>query len=178
MLQIAERRAKVAHLYFEVGQTLAEISKQVGVSTQMVKKDKDWCLEQWRVKATDSVTVHKQRELDKLAMIEEQALEAWRRSIGDHMTLTTKTTVVKTGDASGEIVEMPGVEETRKTEELDGDPRYMEIMLDCARQRRELLGLDAPKSITGAGGGPVRFVIEGLAGANWIPASTSPQQDT
>jgi hypothetical protein len=174
-LQIIERRAIVARLYFEEGLTLQAISEQVYVSTEMVRKDKDWCLEQWRTKATDSVNVHKQRELDRLAMIEEQALSAWRRSIGDHETVTTKTTTVKTGESDGEIVELPGVEETRKVEEMDGDPRYMEIMLDCARQRRELLGLDSPKTFAGAGGGPLRFVIEGMAGASWIPKQAEEQ---
>lgn len=168
--QIERRRADVARMYFEEGKTLAEIAGLVHISVEMVRKDKDLCLQYWRSKASDSISIAKQRELDRLDMIEQQAMQAYKRTVGNHTIVTTKSTTVTSVDGSGETTILPGIEETRKTEKLAGEPRLLEVIQDCIRQRREILGLDAPKKVTGSDGGPVRFVIEGLAGAPWIPA--------
>ena len=164
------RRVHVSELYMQ-GQTMAEIPGQVGVSVAMVYKDVCWAREQWRTRAADAIEKHKERELAKIDAVEVEAWKGWQRTIGYYVTTTVKSTTVKTGASDGDMVELPGLEETKKKEKLAGDPRFLDIIHRCICKRCDILGLDAPKTLTGPGGGPLSLVFTGVQPPPWSESS-------
>lgn len=165
--QVLLRRARVSERYCQHGETLAAIARDENVSPQQIHKDLKWCREQWRTQAAAAIEEHRAQELARIDQVEVEAWQAWRRSIGIYITLTTKTTSVMTAGNDGGPVELPGIEETKKKEKLAGDPRFLEIITDCVRQRREILGLDPPKQLTGAGGGPLVLQFAAVPAPPW-----------
>lgn len=73
-------------------------------------------------------------QLQRLDWIQREAAEAWHRSVGQAVTITTKT-----GDGDEET--------TRKVETLAGDPRYLDTILKAEQRKADLLGLDAPRRV-------------------------------
>jgi hypothetical protein len=164
--QMLERRMRVSERYTH-GDTLAQIAADEHVSVVQIHKDMKWCREQWRTRAVGAIEQQKTRELARIDQVEVEAWRAWERSIGYYTTVTTKTTSVKMADREGELVELPGVEETRKREKLAGDPRFLERIGDCIRKRADILGLDAPRQISGVAGGPLFVQFAGIPAPPW-----------
>ncbi len=71
----------------------------------------------------------KAKELARVDHLEREYWEAWERSVGEHRT------------------------KTLKTEEINGDPRYLSGIQWCINKRCELLGLDAPSKTDITSGG-------------------------
>jgi hypothetical protein len=89
----------------------------------------------WQATALRDITQVKADELAKLDELEREAWLAWRRGIGRKQVRTTK------------IGGKDGTEISLKTETLNGDPRYLAIVLDCQQRRARMFGLDAPTKI-------------------------------
>lgn len=174
--QRLERVARVSEMYLEL-QSMTQIARQLGLSTTSVYRDICVAREQWRTRAGDAIEEHKKRELAKIDQVELEAWRGWQRTIGVHRIETRKNTTVEAtralGDGGSITVDIPAEEIVNKREKLAGDPRFLEIITRCIESRRKILGLDAPAQVTGAAGGPVRFVIEGIGGAQWLPPMES-----
>ncbi len=139
-----QRRCLVAELYIQC-YTLREISERAGVTVTQIYRDLQWAHEQWRSRAADAIEKLKQTELSRLDWLELEATKAWQRSIGKHVIETVKTTRVDVTASEQEIeADLPADEITRKSERLAGDPRFLDVIADCIKQRRAILGLDAP----------------------------------
>ena len=170
---VDDRRARVASFKvrgLSIRQTAVALEK-VGVvnpktgkgwSALVIHQDLQFLQERWRTEALGDITEAKTRELAKLDEVEAQAWEAWHRSIGKtKKTLTERRTGGRT----------PGEKAAVSTEELNGDPRYLTIVLDCQARRAKMLGLDMPTKIaptTPDGDRPFHGVM-------LIPAPISPE---
>lgn len=146
-LILAQRRAEAARLYLQ-GCSQAQIAERMGVHRSQITRDLAALRAEWRAKAADHTEEWVAEELARLAAVEAEAWAAWRRSQEDRQTVTVET------DASG-------AEKTAKrTEELVGDAAMLGKILDCIKQRRELLGLDQPRrsELSGPAGGPIPVV--------------------
>ena len=105
--------------------------------------------EQWKTEAMKDWGTWKKQELEKIDQIEKEARTAWERGIGKKQKTTQeKTTGGKDGGSS-----KVGI----VTEELNGDPRYLQVMLDCQKRRAQMIGFDAAlkSEHSGPGGGPI-----------------------
>jgi hypothetical protein len=118
---------------------------------------------QWRAAASRDVAEWIRLELEGLDDVERKAREAWERGIGKKQKTVTERNVDGKGGGSKARVE---------TEDLNGDPRFLSIILDCQQRRAKLLGLDAPekKEHTGPGGGPIQVEIDDATRAERIVA--------
>lgn len=158
-----DRRARVASFKvqgFSVRQIVAALAKTKCLNPDTkkpwtlfaVQSDLEALTARWQAEALRDVSKWKAEELAKLDRLESQAWAAWERGIGRKQTRTTKTGRV---DKEGTVIAEPEV--SLKTEVLNGDPRYLQVALDCQDRRAKLLGLDAPAKYEAAGpnGGPI-----------------------
>ncbi len=130
-LAIRQRRQQVADLYLK-GLTQAAISTEVGVGQPTVCSDLKHIQAEWRDSMVRDFDLAREIELQKIDRVEREAWAAWERS--------------QKPDQSAQTYDDPNNRRTRRTvRNRNGDPRYLEIVLRCSRERRELLGLDAPQ---------------------------------
>lgn len=97
---------------------------------------------QWRAETKRDVAEIIAFELAKLDETEREARAAWHRGIGkkkkEHAERKTGTGADGTATSDRTYV---------TTTDLNGDPRYLQVIHDCQERRAALLGLDAPKRV-------------------------------
>ena len=126
--------AEGLHAGKSIKQTAIELDR-TGAS---ISKDRRILRMRWAKKNTDYIQEEKFDQLEKLNRIEEEAWDAWDRSIGERSQTTRR------------VVQRNGVEErivSETTETLAGDPRYLSTLNDVIRRRCSILGVDAPKEM-------------------------------
>lgn len=88
-------------------------------------------------------------ELAFLNMLQREALAAWKRSLVAKKSAEKKSSAKsggkKTGRASAKKETKPAT--MRSGKPANGDPRFLAQALACSKERRDLLGLDAPKQL-------------------------------
>ena len=128
------------------GITQAEIGQRLGVSQPQISYDLRVLRNRWLQSSIVNINEAKARELARVDHLEREYWEAWERSIGKHQTKTVK--------ARGTKESAESAEQTVKTEDINGDPRYLSGVQWCINKRCEVLGLDAPtkREITGRAG--------------------------
>lgn len=155
-----DRRARVAALKVQ-GLSLKQIAVKLSDegcfnpntgrpwSVGQIHNDLAYVDAQWQAEALRDVGEWKRYELAKLDQIEKEATKAWNRGIG----LKKKTMQEKvTGGKEGDVTKASVV-----TEDLNGDARYLRVMLDCQERRAKLMGLDmaSKTELTGKDGAPI-----------------------
>lgn len=83
-------------------------------------------------------------ELAFLNMLQQEALAAWKRSLVAKKSAEKKSSA-KSGKASAKKEVKPSTK--MAGEPATGDPRFLAQALACSKERRDLLGLDAPKQL-------------------------------
>lgn len=84
-------------------------------------------------------------ELAFLNMLQREALAAWKRSLIAKKSAEKKSAGRKLGKASTKKETKPA--SMRQGKPATGDPRFLAQALACSKERRDLLGLDAPKQL-------------------------------
>ena len=156
-LEIAERRRRVADLYPR-GCTQWEIARSFGVDQGQVSRDLAHVRSEWLAVAVQDFNEHKSRELARIDAVERTAWEAFERSCKQASKRTAKK--VSGGKAREEA--------TLHEQGRDGDPRFLQVVLDCVRRRCLILGLEAPKKIaptTPDGSEPYAVPLEAVVAA-------------
>ena len=126
--------------YRDMADRLAE-QREYRIAHVQLWHDAKVILEEWREQRVAQMSQYAALQLTKLDAVENEAWEAWRRSIGQHV-VTTETTG-----------QHPSTSE--KIEELNGDPRYLMVIEKCIEQRTRLLGLEGTDLLTGDRGDDV-----------------------
>ena len=138
---------KIAGLYL-TGKTQDAIAQELGVTQQQISYDLKTIQERWRKSALVDLNEAKQRELERIDVLEREYWQAWEASKGEQ----SRSTASKTGDVSrAQVVKY----------ESAGDPRFLAGVQWCVEQRCKILGLLAPakNEVMGEGGGPVTFRV-------------------
>lgn len=121
-------------------------------------------IERWRADASRNIDELRARDLARLLDIETRATEAYQRSL----LPAEKTTQERTNEGRKPSGKSKAKREPARTrvsvtkETRDGDPRWLEVILKCISERKEILGYIAPKKlhIGGEDGGPVRLGVD------------------
>lgn len=129
-------REQVAKLSLEGFSTHA-IASKMNVSQKTVWRDLEVIRKQWRERSVEILDEIKARELAKLDKIENAAWECFYRSIGTHEKRVAELRPGKQGGKFSKI----------ETEELNGDPRWLTVILNCQERRAKILGSDAPAKV-------------------------------
>jgi IS30 family transposase len=139
----------IADLYVK-GYSQAAIAKEIGVSRSQIQYDLAEIRRRWVESTIRDFDAAKEAELKKLDSLEEEAWEAWRRSIGE--TKTTHAEIID-NDEKGRTSKQKVIKR-----EMNGDPRFMSIVQSCIQQRCKILGIEAANKHehSGPGGGPIQ----------------------
>lgn len=158
--QIQRDRQDIADWYCQ-GLTQAAIAERINtdpereytLTQQMISYDLKAIQKAWLESSLRDFDEMRAEQLGKIDRLEREYWRGWERSCED------AETVRKEGPASG-------VEKITKTEKGQaGDPRFLAGVERCIERRCKLLGLDAPekRELTGRGGGPITFNLDGLS---------------
>lgn len=114
--------------------TQTQIAERLGVKQQAVSL---WVkqIEADAIAAAADRAVEIRTTLESLAEVEREAWAAWDRS---------KEPGVTEKEEDGSSVNGPFSKSVKTTQYQVGDPAYLQLVLGCQAQRRQLLGLDAP----------------------------------
>ena len=134
-LEMLQRRQKVADLYLQ-GLSQASIAEQLEVSQTSVARDLAKIERSWRESAIRDFDAAKERELQRLALIEKNAWEGWKRSCQP----------IQSATVDGQAADSQKAKRTVKHQ--NGQPRFLELVLECIDKRAKLLGLDAPIKVS------------------------------
>lgn len=127
-----ERRAEIIAMY-RAGIPQKEIAEQFGISASGVKYHVERQREIWRNSALVDFNEAQGRVLELLDKTEQEAWNAWEQS---KKPLVMQIRYLnKHGDPANQI----------RQNNRDGDPRFLQIALDCAEKRMKLLGLVTTK---------------------------------
>lgn len=133
-----ERRVIVADMYL-TGYSQPQIAEELGISQPTVSRDLTAIRKQWQREAVDSFDIVQKRELARIDKIESEAWEAWRRSIGISRSETT-TVEGGTPDKKG-VVSAKSTKKVVRTDNLVGDPRFLDQVKWCIEQRLKIYGV-------------------------------------
>lgn len=148
-----ERRAIVARRYLQ-GVFQSDIAEEVGVTQSTVSKDLKAIQEQWRTSSLMDFGEAKQRELERIDALEEQAWKAWFRSCEKRTRTDNRVKGIQAKpeeyevDDEGKLVRKKSkvypLEVDTKTVvyQRDGDPRWLATIQRCIQLRIKLLALD------------------------------------
>jgi hypothetical protein len=127
---VAERRERVATLYIQQ-RSMREIAAAVGCSVGTVCTDMKANHAAWLASRVDKEGQGAAIELARIDRLEREYWDAWERSCKDSEKRQARTVQ---GDK-------PRQEASKTEEGRDGNPRFLEGVQWCIRQRCELLGL-------------------------------------
>lgn len=137
---IDERYKQVAHMYL-IGKTQREIAAVVGVSQIQVSRDLKAIHEMWRREAIIDMHGVKMKELARIDALEREAWDAWIES-KNGTKRNKKTAMRKKGrDKSDNFFE----QDEDEVLSSPGDPKFLDIVSKCIKQRVDILGIKAPE---------------------------------
>ena len=131
------------------------ISSQRGyaLSRAQICLDAKKAVARWREQANESIDTIKARDLAKLDAIEAAAWQAWDRSVAKSER-TTEEKISTPDEDENPKLEAPlkrlaRHRKSRLTINRDGDPRFLQVIFDCIRQRGIITGYAKPELPTG-----------------------------
>jgi hypothetical protein len=143
--QRANHREKIAELRLK-SVPVSQIAKQLRISDSTVNRELAILSRQWKAQAQATMDTVKERELQRLELIERKAWAEYERSREDYFKHTEEDIELKGGDGEdGKSV--PATKHKKETGGRLGDPKYLQIALNASEARRKLLGLDAPSKV-------------------------------
>jgi hypothetical protein len=165
MDQVRKRRQIVAEqllkrrTHREIADHIAENYQDLrSVTRQCISLDVKRIRREWRESTLMDFNERKREELEQLELARRKAWEAYERTVGKRRDRRMEGKPTGRKDEKGnEVVDNPKV--TITEENLPGDPRLLQVIVNINQQIRELLGLDAPgkSELTGKDGGPIEL---------------------
>lgn len=137
-----ERRLEIAEMYLK-GKYQSEIALELGVNQSTISKSLKAVREEWLKSTLVNFNEAISKELAKVDNLERVYWESWERSLTPFKSKTVKAK----GNPRTEEELKASAEQTLKTEDRNGDPRYLQGVQWCIEKRCKLLGLDAPDRV-------------------------------
>ena len=131
------------------GDTQMDIAARLGLSQGQISRDLAKIQRRWRESSLVDINEAKQRELERIDVLEREYWQAWENSKGEQQ----RSTASKDGDRSrAQIVKY----------ESAGDPRFLAGVQWCVEQRCKILGLLAAvkSDLNATLTGPVQFIFD------------------
>ncbi len=140
-----KERDKLMWAYRMKGWTHEMIADELGLERSTVTKALGRLSLAASKELTGTLIEEKYAQLAQLRHTVAEAMEAWERSKQVDKTMTTQSD--QATDSKGATKTLPGGKVTVKIQEVDGDPRYLDVANRARADIRKLLGLDAPTKI-------------------------------
>ncbi len=120
------------------GRFQAEIAGDLGLSLATVKRDLAKVRQRWLESSLRDFDALRAEQLAKIDTVEAEAWAMWLRSCERSVRTSTHDIAA---------TKFPGVNTRTDSEDGAGEPRYLQIALQCVERRARLLGLDAPQKV-------------------------------
>lgn len=133
--EVERDRRLISTLYLQ-GKIQAEIAFELKISQATVSRELKFLQAEWQKERVYNINEAKFKELEKLDILEREYWKAWERS--QHDAVSTSA-----GISGGKKTQLT------KTEAQVGDPRFLDGVQNCIKQRCAILGVEAPKKIEG-----------------------------
>lgn len=144
---------QISRMYIK-GMTQMEMAKRLGLSQGQISNDLKALLNQWREARIDTIDFQKNRELERINLIEEEMWQAWELS-------KTRNKKIISTSKSGEVhyhedtlgrkfkeePEKYWNASVREEEAIAGDMTYMNGIMWCVQERCKIASLYAPKKV-------------------------------
>lgn len=140
-MEILKRREEVAQNCLD-GKTIRQIAESLKLSVGTICNDLKTIRDEWQEHAQESISRQKALLLARINHLETMAYEAFENSKGEQ-AISTQRGKGKTGSSSLEIIK----QEVRRYS--PGDPRFLQIIVDCIAQKCRLLGLNVISGTSG-----------------------------
>ena len=152
MVTVAELYLKGRH-QFDIRDAVNEqYPPEKHITQQTISKDIKRLHQRWLESELIDINEAKNRELERIDLLERTYWEAWERSCEDAEVQTRKTkgAVKQLADDAGGgnvfVAERPAETVATKKGQV-GDPRFLQGVQWCITQRCAILGVEAPKKI-------------------------------
>lgn len=139
-MRIERRRTTATELYIQ-GLSQGQIAEQLGVDRMTIWADLKKVREEWLRDRIFGMNMLKQRELEIIDRVADEAWMAWKKSLQPAVSL--KEDVVTGNDDEPALVTAA----ERTTKGQCGNPAFLETIRQCSADRRKILGLDAPTKV-------------------------------
>lgn len=128
------------------------------ISDSFISREIKAIEEDWRADVVRSLDVLKSTQIERIKRVMNTAWEQFEASKKQRHKRTT------VGVPKGELGAQSLKEVQVTTEETDGDPRWLEIVMGCIAEINKLCGLYAPvrNEVSGPGGGPIQVAELGI----------------
>jgi len=156
-LEIKRDRVKIAELYIK-GVYQSIIAEDLGLDQSQISYDLKQIQKEWVKNTTLNLDDYKGKELAKIDQVERMAWEGYDRSLRELKSKIIKSKDIAKDAKTGKI-SADNTDQTIKTENRNGDPRFLEIIMKCIDRRCKLMGLDEPQKheIAGKDGGSIQI---------------------
>lgn len=153
-LSVMADRYLSGHTLHSIAEKLCK-DRSYTLSHVTIHRDLRTLRDRWLASSVRDFNHARAQELAKVDKLEQTYWTAWLDSTRPKESRTT-------GQEEGREKKRRA---TIRTEERDGDPRYLAGVMSCIDKRCKLLGLDAPNrhALEGPDGGPVEHKITGLS---------------
>ena len=150
--QIRKDRIDISRLYVQ-GYTSSYIAHWISenrdytLSSSTIRADIKNIIEEWREQYLPDIDTMKVAELARIDSVIREAWEGWYSSRKEKESTETERTLQETKAHARGTVAVPIFEESKsklKTENRDGDARFLEVIDKCIARRCKILGIEAP----------------------------------
>lgn len=131
-------RRIIADLYLQ-GWLQVNIAEKVGISQSTVSNDLKALQKEWLKSSLIDYDEAKSKELARIDRLEREYWDAWQRSLDEFRSTTLK------GKRPGDGEKPKPDEQTVRTEDRNGDPRFLAGVQWCIDRRCKVIGIDAPQ---------------------------------
>jgi DNA primase len=107
------------------------------LSQRQISSDIKTIHNRW-IKSQANFDTNKSAELAKIDRLEREYWDAWERSLEEFKSRTAKSKGASTDGKEN-------IEKTLRTEDRNGDPRFLQGIERCIAQRTKILGIEAPE---------------------------------
>ena len=158
-LEIKRDRYKIAELYIQ-GKYQSVIAEIIGLTQQQISYDLKAIQKEWIKNTTLSLDEYKSKELAKIDHLERTYWQAWERSLNQFKSKIIKGKDITKDKMTGDAI-AASIEKTDKSEDRNGDPKYLQGIQWCIDQRCKILGVYAEikHQISGSPGEPLEMKI-------------------
>ena len=144
----------------------AEVAERVGLSQQAVSKILSRLQERFAAEFVEQVKAHKEEHTAVLQQVASEALEQWRRSCEDGVSVATVTGRVKATE--GGVFELPD-QVTRTVAGQCGNAALLAQARGALADIRAIWGAEAPKraEMSGVDGAPIKLYVTRETDGDW-----------
>jgi hypothetical protein len=150
--QLYKDRVDIAKLYVQ-GYTASYITHWISenrdytLAESTIRNDITAIIKEWREHYLPDIDLMKSAELARIDAVIQEAWKGWFASIKDKETTESEHMQQDAKQRVGNLPAKPIYEETKskiKTEQRDGDPKFLLIINRCIAMRAKILGIEAP----------------------------------